>query len=1780
MSNRIYQTDKDLKQRTRDRVAAGAWLFVRLVFVAILGIFSVVNFSYAQMNLSAVTLKVASPAQASTSTVYVRSLPSPGAPLSADVTVTGSERWRSTRVQINGVITCVDTGDFSSGQLPQTQNAAFNAPVAEGTYNVTFTAFRNAGCANTSDSFTINGGVVVDGTAPTVTSLNRVSATPTTAATVDWIVTFSEPVVGVTASNFSLTGTGASGASIAAISGTGNTRTVTVNTGDNGALQLNLAAVGTLTDRAGNPLNLPSTVAGQSYTVNRVLPVATITCGTPAACGTANPTSDLRLVWNVSFSTPVTGVAANNFTLTGTGIAGAQVTSVTGSGTSWVVTVTTGVDGTHALNLNANRSNIQDASGASPSAVMATASNTYTVSGKRCTSAATGNWNVSTTWRRCAGGIPLANDTVTVIGPHNVTLNVNTPSLASLTIESGAILTNTASSTITVAGDLSNAGTYTGGAGAVSITGNFTNTGAYNAGTATTTLQGNFSNSGTFTGTSSSWIFSGNTAQTITGSPTYSSLTVNKPANAVTLSSNVTTASLTLTNGAVTTGANILTTTGDCQNRIFRTAGYVDGKLRLTFPSGTNISCTYHVGSNNYYAPIGAVITSAGGTLTGWTTSGEHPNISTSGVDPTKNVNRYWSLRTTGDAINVTNHAVTFNFQAVDVDDNADWSSFGVGRYTGATWSKPADVVTTVSSAGFSNAGSGLGAVTDFVVGEGAAESCSVPAGFNSCVCDNFGRATLNPSTIFGSDWVVTNSGGTFGNPRVFSGALRLTDGSSNAATAATVPGSFPAAGNNITVEFRHYAYGGSNPGADGIALTLSDASTTPNAGTFGGSLGYAQKCQNGVNGCVSDCARPGGCPGFNGGWLGVGIDEWGNFAQGLEGRIGGIGCSPAPTCSAQSVALRGSGPTYRYLATSGPLSPAVDNPTSAARSRGYLYRITVDATNYTWNGTTGNKTTLVRAERDVTGTGASYVTLPNLNLTNIFSYNTGQANVPTNWKLSFTGSTGGAQNIHEIKGLKVCSTFFTPPGSFGIQVNSSTGLTCATPGGTPSTPIVTVTARDSQGNYNAGYVGTINLTARAGSTTSTTATWRKVGSTTNILNGGTYTFTAADQGIAQFYLSDTAAESLNITVSDLNASTTSPTPVVFSSTAVSFSIEEVEKSVQDPTKFFDAIAGRPHLMKVTYYSGCGATAVAGSKAMSGWYTPDASDPGADGPRMCPAPAGTPTSCLPDGSPQTCSNPRLTTSPPSSSNLTLNFNGSSSAYFCLKSTDVGKYYPQLRETAVPTSTTSSAPLLTVRPFAVVVSDIKQGSVVNPGTSANGGSAFATAGTNFETTVGAYLWSGAADTAGDTAGTIGDGRVNASATLGQVTSAGLAPSYSGTVQLKAIDPFGPVSPPGIKGTLTGGEGVIINAGSNTQMTMAYSEVGTFSMDAVIPTQAYLNTAGVNLNSRVAIFASGGSGSTQNRVVGRFKPHHFALEAGSTLSYGCDNGASSFTYQGQPFNVGFSLAAQNLQNEVVRNYGVAGYAPTLAGQALSLAAENNNDGVERNTCTTTPCPPNAARITPSLPAIPVNGWNQGKYIMAPSTIQFNRLTPATEEAPWSQLAFGLKVLDSVDGIPLYGDMNSLTTGTCTGPGCTAATLGGTGRTTNMLYGRLRIDNGYGSELLALPVSIEAQYWNGSKYVRNQADKCTPLTAVNYSMTNYSGNPATGTGITSTNLGMDKLQGVGTLAGGIGRVKIGPPSPQPTVKGSVTLNSAIPYLPGFGRETFGVYKSGPVIYIRELY
>lgn len=587
---------------------------------------------------------------------------------------------------------------------------------------------------------------------------------------------------------------------------------------------------------------------------------------------------------------------------------------------------------------------------------------TYTLSGSSYPTCSGGTWtSTSGTTRTCTGSISLASGDR--IAPNNDRI---------LLVYGGIVLAGN-----NIIGSTSNTVDIQTTYGTVQANGSVTFNGSITTSTGNVNLNG---------GTVNGSISAGGAVSLAGGS-------VN---GSVSGSTGVT------TSGGTTITGNVSASLGG----VSLTGGMVSGGVSSTCctvtTNGTNIS--------------GGVSSSANTvSITGGTISGAISSSGGSGVVISNATITSGSITANNVAISVSNSTIGTSSAAVNISGNNQVTLNGgstvYGNVTAGNWSSALSIDNSSQVVGVCTPSNPRCNVP--------VTPCNPPANIPSnvgvtCYCDNFTRSTLNPSPIFGSNWIVSTSDSTGVLPRIAnSGYLRLTENTGGNAKAATVPGIFPARGNYISVEFRHYAYSGS--GADGIAVTLSDYSIPAVPGAFGGSLGYAQKSNPG-----SDCTKTGGCPGFAGGWLGVAVDEFGNFQSPSEGRLGGGGLV------SQSVSVRGSGSGqtgYRFLSGTGSLSPQVDNSGSSTPSRGHYYQVVVDARN-------DPASTSVAVNRDTSGTGASYASLISIPNIYVAATNLGftQSAVPANWQISFTGSTGGSTNIHEIGSLRICAQAFYPP--------------------------------------------------------------------------------------------------------------------------------------------------------------------------------------------------------------------------------------------------------------------------------------------------------------------------------------------------------------------------------------------------------------------------------------------------------------------------------------------------------------------------------------------------------------------------------------------------------------------------------------------------------------------------------------------------------------------------------------------------------------------------------
>ncbi|MFZ5909054.1 MAG: hypothetical protein ACOYYU_03455 [Chloroflexota bacterium] len=216
----------------------------------------------------------------------------------------------------------------------------------------------------------------IDKNNPIATGITLADPNPTGAENVHFIVSFSEGVWPVDASDFALTITGSiAGAAITGVTdpdGDGydyeTSYTVTVNTGTgDGTLRLDLIDDDSIRDVADTPLGGAGAgngdfTTGEAYTIDKSIPSYPSVTGILRA--DHNPTLALYVDFSVTFTDSVSGVDSSDFTLVTTGsISGAFVENVNGSGNAYIVTINTGSgDGELRLDLIDDDS-IQNASG-------------------------------------------------------------------------------------------------------------------------------------------------------------------------------------------------------------------------------------------------------------------------------------------------------------------------------------------------------------------------------------------------------------------------------------------------------------------------------------------------------------------------------------------------------------------------------------------------------------------------------------------------------------------------------------------------------------------------------------------------------------------------------------------------------------------------------------------------------------------------------------------------------------------------------------------------------------------------------------------------------------------------------------------------------------------------------------------------------------------------------------------------------------------------------------------------------------------------------------------------------------------------------------------------------------------------------------------------------------------------------------------------------------------------------------------------------------------------
>ena len=230
----------------------------------------------------------------------------------------------------------------------------------------------------------------------------------------------------------------------------------------------------------------------------------------------------------------------------------------------------------------------------------------------------------------------------------------------------------TANSAVTVAGTLTVAGSATLADGGNTIT-----------------VNGDVANAGSHTGAGRILLTGGSAAHALSGGGSYTNLELND-ANGAVLSANATVnGTLTFTSGNLgTTIANTLTIGSAGSIAGAATSRHVTGNLAKAFSAATTF--TYELGDGINYTPIAVTFTApVTGNLTAVVTASDHPNTTAaaSGIDSAKSINRYWTVKNS--TISGTYSAVLtyINGTPVDRDGGTTAANFVMRRGTGCSGS-------------------------------------------------------------------------------------------------------------------------------------------------------------------------------------------------------------------------------------------------------------------------------------------------------------------------------------------------------------------------------------------------------------------------------------------------------------------------------------------------------------------------------------------------------------------------------------------------------------------------------------------------------------------------------------------------------------------------------------------------------------------------------------------------------------------------------------------------------------------------------------------------------------------------------------------------------------------------------------------------------------------------------------------------------------------------------------------------------------------------------------
>ncbi|NQY26048.1 MAG: hypothetical protein HRT92_02595 [Piscirickettsiaceae bacterium] len=374
--------------------------------------------------------------------------------------------------------------------------------------------------------------------------------------------------------------------------------------------------------------------------------------------------------------------------------------------------------------------------------------------------------------------------------------------------------------------------------------------------------------------------------------------------------------------------------------------------------------------------------------------------------------------------------------------------------------------------------------------------------------------------------------------------------------------------------------------------------------------------------------------------------------------------------------------------------------------------------------------------------------------------------------------------------------------------------------------------------------------------------------------------------------------------------------------------------------------------------------------------------------------------------------------------------------------------------------------------------------------------------------------------------------------------------------------------------------------NSTGIFTYSEVGNFTVDsgAVVDSLYTLidqftdciensasNTADVN-----GKFGCNISNSDVSHSIGRFIPDYFEVTASTdgTFSNACAVGGFSYVGQNFTYNTAPSLTvtAYTLGGGVTQNY--TGDYNNLVVNDFVIANPTTDKiqlGVDGSTKINLTWDPDA------IPILLDNGNGTLQFTFGADEYTYAHETNSVIAPFIPELELNFTDITDSDGV-------ATKQGSPLVPLSTISPYVLTPTGSELRFGRLVIDNAYGSELIALAVPVYTEYFDGVSFVANSDDSCTQLSLTHFA---YTGTLSVPTDSTATIANVPFVGGEAgvsfSASNQTGYIDISVPG----------LTSNFSWL-NFdwdndgnyddgpeGRATFGIYKGHQIqIFFREVY